>query len=146
MFRLVSLFCIVAGLSFAAVCAQTENPIEAKVSKNSVVTGELFVYTIKIKGEFSSPKLMLPEFSEELKVISTNQAKNYSYQSASTRIEVAINCILVATKPGKFTIKPATLEDKNKKYSTAPITMDVTGKPLEEKRKALPYLENGTEI
>lgn len=148
MYRFVNILCIGTALLMAPVLsahAQAEGPVEAKVSKNKVATGELFTYSLKIKGSFALPKLILPEFSD-LRVVSTNQAKNYSFQGNVTLVEVVINCVLVAVKPGVFTIKPAVLEDKNKKFTTAPITIEVTGKPLKEKRKILPYIEKGTEI
>ncbi|RKY45326.1 MAG: hypothetical protein DRP81_04110, partial [Candidatus Omnitrophota bacterium] len=59
MLRLFSLF-LVSNLIFG--CAFPKAIVKAELSKNEVRTGEIFSYVVKIEGDFSSPRLELPDF------------------------------------------------------------------------------------
>jgi hypothetical protein len=125
--------------------ASTDNAIEAKVSKSAVSTGEIFTYTLKIEGQFHSPKIALPEF-ENFTIASQSQQRQYTSKNGGTNLTLQATYNLFATNAGNFTIKGASLIDEGKRIETQPITIEVTGKPLEEKLKVAPSIENGTDI
>lgn len=136
---LLLLFIALSGTAFA------QARLEAKVSKDKVATGEIFTYTIKGEADSVSAKLILPDF-ENFVIVSQNQAQNYSLKNTKTVIEFVLVYGLLAPRPGSFLIKEAVLKDKGSEGRTKPINIEVSGKPLEDKRKIQPYLERGTDI
>lgn len=142
MFRTLAIviFCIfLLGLS------PDEATIEVSIDRKEVKTGEILTYTVKIEGEFSQPKLILPEF-KDFQIVSQSQSKNYSFKNDHIKTVVHLIYFLLASEPGIFTIQPAILKDGNKTYEGKSITIRVKGKPLKEKKKVLPFLEKGIEI
>ena len=121
------------------------NPVEVRVDKRAVETGEVFAYTIKIEGYFFKPRLILPEFNN-FKVASQSQSRNYSVKDGKTKVIVSITVFLFAQEPGVFKIAPVIVEDKERKYRSRAVKIRVGGKPLEEKKKILPYIKKGQDI
>ena len=120
--------------------------IDVKVDKRKVETGEIFAYEIMVQGNLESPaQLKLPEF-KGLKVISQSQSRNYSVKGGVITATLSFTYLLFAPKPGTYTIEPATLESKERKYQSRTITIKARGKPLKEKMKILPYIEKGTNL
>jgi len=119
--------------------------LEATTSKNKVKTGEIFTYTIKISGEFTSPKLKLPEFKNFV-IVSRNEQRSYTVKDKGMRFEEKMILNLLCQKPGVFVVEGFSVEDKGKKLTANPVTIEVTGKPLEEKTKPLPYTGKGIDI
>jgi hypothetical protein len=143
--KLISLFFLLGFCLPPSGISEVNAAIEAKVSKDRVTTGEVFTYTVKIEGEFFSPKLMLPEFKNFI-IVSQNQAQNYSLKGNRTIMEFVLIYGLIAPKPGVFTIERLVLEDRGRRLETKAVRIEVTGRPLEDKRKIQPYLEKGTDI
>jgi hypothetical protein len=145
MLRLANLALVIL-LLFSTRCFPDDKVVmEAKVDKNKVETGEIFTYTLKIEGDFSSPKLALPDF-RDFKIVSQNQTKSYSFKDNKARLQFNLIYHLVVAHPGTFTIKEAILEDKERKFKSNSIVVEVSGKPLEDKKKLAPYIEQGTDI
>lgn len=119
--------------------------IIAKVDKKNVETGEVFTYTLEIKGTFRNPKIKPPDF-KDFKVVAQSQSQQYYYQNNQLRVSYRLKYKLMATNPGTFIIKQAVIEDENKKYQSDEITINVRGKPLKEKKKIAPYIGGGIEI
>ena len=119
--------------------------VEAKVSKTQVATGEIFAYTIKVEGEFISPKLKLPEFKNFI-IASRSEQRSYIAKSKGMRFEEKLTLNLLCPKPGVFTIEGFSVEDNGKKLTANSVKIEVTGKPLEEKAKPLPYTSKGIDI
>ncbi len=87
----------------------------------------------------------MPDF-ENFKVISQTQTKSYRQEKEGLMRTYILKYFLFSPEAGNFRIKSAVLEDEGKKYKSESITIKVTGKPLEEKRKIQPYIEQGTDI
>ena len=51
-------------IAFPSIGHTQDKRVEASVDKTTVTTGEIFTYRIEIEGEFFSPKVILPEFSD----------------------------------------------------------------------------------
>jgi len=137
---LLSLLCLfVLGLSNGA------KTIEVDVNKTEVETGEVFIYKIKIEGMFSEPQLKLPEF-KNFSVASQSQSKSYSFADNNLKLIFNLTYSLFAPEAGTFVIEPAIIEDKNTSHKSKSITIKVSGKPLAEKKKILPFIEKGTDI
>jgi len=130
-------FCL--GFSFAA------NPLAVKVSKTKVKTGEVFIYTVVIKGSFSSPTVILPKF-KDFKVLSRSESKSYSLVKGKTKVYFKIVYYLFASKPGAFIIPRVVIKDKIRRYKSKLIVIKVKGKPLKNRKKILPYIKTGTNI
>jgi len=142
LYNCLPVFIIVINVNAYAL---TDNAIEAKVSKSAVSTGEIFTYTLKIEGQFRSPKIELPKF-ENFTIASQSQQRQYTSKNGGTNLTLQATCNLFATNPGNFTIKGASLIDGGEKIETQPITVEVTGKPLEEKIKVAPSVGKGIDI
>ncbi|MCK9615132.1 MAG: BatD family protein [Candidatus Omnitrophica bacterium] len=137
-------FIILIFLSTAAY-AQTPSIIEASVNKHKITTGEIFTYTLKIEGEFLSPKLTIPKF-DNFTIASQGQQRQYTSKGNRTTLTIKITYHLFAPNPGSFTIEGANVADKNKRIEAKPIAIEVTGKPLKEKIKVAPHIERGIDI
>ena len=111
-----------------------ENVIEVELSKNKVKVGEVFTYTIKIKGDFVLPKLILPEF-KDFKVVGQSQSQSYSFSFGKTSLEFYIVYKLLAIKPGKFKLGEVIVKDKNRTFKSESKTIEVIGKPMEDKKE-----------
>lgn len=125
--------------------AKSDKAIKALVDKTKVATGEFFTYRIVVEGIFSQPKLTPPKF-ENFKVVSQSESRSYSFSKAGTKLNLQLAYILFASEPGSFIIEPATIKDKGKEYESGSIKIVVRGKPLEDKKKILPYIEGATDI
>lgn len=143
MLRLSS-FLLLFSFILSAHSIAEEAAIEAKVSKNTVTTGEVFTYTLKAEGSFSAPKLKLPSF-DNFTIVSQGQEQRNS-RGEGLKLMVKITYYMFAANPGKFTINGASITDGNKRIETQPMTIEVTGKPLEEKSKIAPLIKKGIDI
>ncbi|NQT28804.1 MAG: BatD family protein [Candidatus Omnitrophica bacterium] len=120
--------------------------LDVKVDKKRVETGEIFTYEVIVQGDFEpSAQLKLPEF-KDLGVVSQNQSRNYSTKDGVTKITINFIYHIFASNPGVYTIEPVTLENGENKYQSRAITIEAEGKPLEEKKKILPYIKKGTNL
>ena len=123
-----------------------EKIVDAKVDKRKVKTGEIFTYEVIVQGNLElSAQLKLPEF-KDLKVISQSQSRNYAIKSGQAKTTVTFTYHIFASKPGIYTIEPATLKSKENKYQSQKITIKVIGKPLKEKKKIQPYIDKGINL
>jgi len=125
--------------------ASAGGKVEVVLSRKKVATGEVFSYSIKVQGEFKSPKLKLPTF-EGLAVVAKNESRNYSTKAGKTQMTYTLTLHLFGPNPGTFTIVPATIEDEGKTYKSKSVTVTVEGKPLEEKKKIQPFIKKGIAI
>jgi hypothetical protein len=133
-------------LSGSVVFAQSAAPtIEAKVNKDKVKTGEIFVYSLKIEGSFKNPKLSLPDF-KDFQIVTQNQVQNYITEAGRVKTILSLEYRLAIPKPGKFKINAATINDSGRIFKSKIQEIEVTGEPI-HKRKELPsYLNNSIDI
>ena len=137
---LVGLWFLSLGLSLE------EKVVAVKVDKKKVETGEIFTYEVTVQGNLeSSAKLKLPEF-KGLRVVSQSQSRSYSIKGGVAKTTINFAYHIFAPNPGVYTIEPVTLESAKNKYQSQAITIKAAGKPLEEKKKILPYIEKGTSL
>ena len=123
-----------------------EKMVSAKVDKRKIETGEIFTYAVTVQGNLEiSAQLKLPEF-KDLKVVSRRQSRNYAIKDGHTKTTITFTYHIFASKPGTYTIKPATLKNKENKYQSQKITIKVIGKPLKEKKKIQPYIDKGINL
>ena len=142
----ISLFSFIILIFLStATYAQTPSTIEASVNKHKVATGEIFTYTLKIEGEFLSPKLTTPKL-DNFTIASQSQQRQYTSKGNGTALTIKITYHLFAPNPGSFVIEGANVTDKNKKIEAQPIAIEATGKPLKEKIKVAPHIEKGIDI
>ena len=140
------LLCSSLCLSPASPLGIGEKVIEVKIDKKKVETGEIFTYEIIVQGNLeTSAQLKLPEF-KDLKVVSQSQSRNYSVKEGLAKTTINFTYHIFAPNPGVFNIEPATLESEENKYQSRAVTIKARGKPLEEKKKILPYIKKGTSL
>ncbi len=138
MFRvssLVVIFCLICGALYA------EPIVSLMTDKTGVSTGENFVCTVTVEGEFSSPRIELPSF-EGLTVVSQNQTRSYRLVRGKAVLKSVLRLILVAYEPGSYTIGKVKVIDGEKEYSSDEVVISVKGKPLPGKR-SVPDIERG---
>ena len=119
--------------------------VNVNVSKKRVETGEIFAYKVKIEGDFSNPKVVMPEF-KDFNVASQKQTKSYAIKKGKARLTLDLTYFLFAYEPGVFTIQPVTVTEGEKEYKSRSIKIKVIGEPLGKKKKILPYIKEGTKI
>jgi len=141
MLRLFSLL-LVSNLIFG--CAFSKAIVKAKLSRNEVRTGESFTYVVKIEGDFSSPRLELPDFGG-LKIVSQNQTRNYLFKGEKIILRIKLTYQLLAPRPGRYTIKGVKVIDKGKVYESRELVVKAVGKPL-KKRKFKDFIEGAVSI
>ena len=127
------------------IYAQTPGIIEASVDKRKVATGEIFTYTLKVEGEFISPKITIPKFND-FTIASQNQERQYTSKGSSTALTVKITYHLFALNPGSFTIEGASVKDKERELKAKTIVIEATGRAIKEKIKAAPHITKGIDI
>ena len=145
LFNFILLLLVSCLLFTCGVFSQEASILEAKINKTKVSTGEIFTYTARIEGGFTSPKLQLPEFKNFM-IVSRSEQRSYIAKSKGMRFEEKLILNLLCPNPGVFTIEGFRVEDKGKKLTANPVTIEATGKPLEEKAKPLPYTGKGIDI
>lgn len=129
----IILFLILLLLSPSVVAKRRNAPIvKAKVNKTSLKTGEVFIYTLTIEGNFSSSRIELPDFKNFI-IVSQFQSQQQNIKGSQIIMKYVLTLHLMAKRPGKFTIKEAKIKDKNKVLKSNKITIVVRGKPLEKK-------------
>lgn len=124
-----AVLCMVCGV----VCAAPEAVVEVKADKTVVSAGETFTYTITIKGEFSSPKITMPEFNN-FEIVSQRKSQSYMIKEGVSHIEITTRFILAAYTPGVYTIERVIVKDKGQTYSSEEVSIEVKGSPLKKKK------------
>lgn len=119
--------------------------IEVKTDKSVVETGEIFIYEVKVDGDFTSPEIILPEF-KNFKIVSQNQSKSYSIKENKMHLVLNLTYYLFAANPGIFSIEEVVIKDEEKEFKGETVSIEVTGFPLEKKKKIIPYIEKGINL
>ncbi len=140
------LLCLCCIIPFNAVFSEETATLAATVNKNKVTTGEIFTYVAKANGEFMAPKLKLPEFKNFV-IVSKAEQRSYTAKESGIHFEEKLILNLMCPKPGVFTIEGFSVEDKGKKLTANSLTIEATGRPIEEKSKPRPpYNGEGIDI
>ncbi|PIU83767.1 MAG: hypothetical protein COS68_02250 [Elusimicrobia bacterium CG06_land_8_20_14_3_00_38_11] len=137
---LILLFSILYSL-FSAIYAEIN--INASVDKNTVNFGDSIILQVVVSGDVSNiPKPELPSLTD-FNVYSSGTSQNISFVNGQVSSSVTYNFILSPNKPGKFTIGAVSLIVAGKKYSTAPINIEVlpSGSSPSQKQVNLPQTD-----
>ncbi len=138
---------ILAVTLLIVFCGYTSSgPLVAEIDKTELETGEIFTYSVTVNGEFSENAQITPPDFEPFEIVTQNQARNYSFREGKMSFSVTLVYRLIATKPGTFTIGETVLKDNDKEIKSATFTVTVEGRPLEEKKKVLPYISDATDL
>jgi len=121
------------------------NAIETNVTKTKVKTGETFTYNITVNDNLSNGTLFLPEF-DDFNIVSQSQSESYTIKGGKEVVSLRLSYLLFAPHPGTFTINGPILEDNGRQFKGIPITIEVKGQTLREKKKILPYIEEGIDL
>lgn len=147
MLKSAKLICFIVIVFLALGCRQEaveENnypPIRVETSQNLLNAGEIFSYSVKIKGSFVEPEIKLPCLND-FKVISTQKSEKFFRQEDKVKVEIKINYLLLAPKPGTFTVEPAKIISDEKTYQSQPVEITVKEGVLPEKEKP-PFKKDG---
>ncbi len=136
-------FLLVGFFVTKAFCA--EETIEVQVDKERLRVGEIFNYNIKINGEFSSPRFSLPEF-KDFYVVAQTQSQNYSFLGSKFNLSLVLKYQLLALKPGEFILEGISIRDGAYVFKSKPLKIVVSGEPLKDKRKILPFIEKAVPL
>lgn len=139
--RLRILLCI--SLMCASLPVFAQNSVSAAADRNEVKTGEVFTYTIKVEGEFTSPQVKPPDFGK-LKIVARRQSRNYRTHGGVRHVEAVFVYQLVAYQPGEYILDKVEVTDAGKVYSSNAVTVQVTGEPIDiEHEKELNRFRQG---
>jgi len=113
--------------------------VKAVSNKKELVVGELFQYTLVIKGEFpTAPQVFLPDL-KAFSVAGNKQTKGYSRDGKTTQVYFLFEYTLKPKQAGTLTILPARVLSQGKSYESEPITLTVREpSPVERLRKENP--------
>ncbi len=122
-----------------------EPPIVAKLSKATVQTGEVFLYTITVTGTFKEPILTAPNFNN-LKVISQKQSKEYIKIKNKKQLKTEIEFSLFSHEPRVVRIGSALLKDGKRRFKSKGLIIKVIGKSLRKEKKIESYIRSGKNL
>jgi tetratricopeptide (TPR) repeat protein len=106
----------------------------AQVSKNKVVTGEVFQISFTVNGNMSGFKP--PAFSDFDVYSGPNQSTSMQIANGNMSQTVSYSYMLAARKEGKFTIGAASCMINNVKSESNPITIEVgKGNPQQQRQQ-----------
>lgn len=127
--RLFSFFLFI--VVWPASPAYCEPLIKAGVDKPRNGTGEVFVYSVNIEGEFGGKDIKAPEFGD-LRVVSQSKVTQRVFKGKTGEMKIKMTYGLVAGNPGTYNIKGVVVKDKGKVFQGETITVEITGEPLRE--------------
>ena len=119
--------------------ALAADPIKfsASLSHNPVAAGEQFEVSFSVNGNIE--KFGAPDFRGFQVLSGPNQSSSMTSINGQTTMSVSLSYILVAERPGTYTIGAAVIEIAGKQYRSGPITVKVvkgTGAPQNQSRQA----------
>ncbi len=130
-------------LSFSVTVPVLAQSVGAEVDRDVVKTGEVFTYTIRIEGQFTSPRIQTPDFGK-LKVVGQSQSRNYRMSGGTKQVEAVFIYQLTAYESGEYVLPKAEVTDGKKTYSADTLTVQVTGEPVDiEHEKELDRFRQG---
>jgi hypothetical protein len=139
--------CVMSGCLAVSpqAAVSTENAVEKAVfvkavsTKKEVVIGELFQYTLVIKGDFDrAPQVVLPDL-KAFSMLGNTQSKGYSQDGKVTQIYFLFEYTLKPQQAGIFTISPVRIVSDGKTYESETITLTVREpSPAEKPQKENP--------
>ncbi len=104
-----------------------ELSISASVSPQQGAVGQQLRLVVKIEGKANvrgEPQLpSLPDF----RVYGGGRSSNFSFINGQVSSSLSFTYVLVPQKAGQFTVGPIKIEQGHKVYSTAPITLNISG-------------------
>ena len=133
-FILVVSFCL-QGFPFFS-----EPPITASLNKNTVYTGENFVYTVTVKGAFQKPALYLPDF-ENLIVVS--RSREYIPLGKKKELKTTIVVTLCSPDPQVVKISSSLLTDGKRRFKSKGLIVKIIGDALSKEKKLESYIQGG---
>jgi len=112
---------------------------EAKVDKNPVALGDPFTLSLTLSsaGLSGGKNLQLPDLGKFRMMSGPNQSSNVEFINGAVSSAVTYSYMLQAKEIGKFTIGPASIEAGGKKFSTAPLAIEVV-KAVQRQKPGVP--------
>ncbi len=127
---IIFLFFFIFCFTFSNLYAQ-ELKITASVSSDKISVSEQLTLTISVEGQTGrSPGLTLPALPD-FDVYSSGTSQNVSIINGRISSVFENNYVLVPKREGQLLIPSFEINYKNKKYTTTPISIEVTAAPRE---------------
>ena len=124
-------FFILAGIVIFLPFHSFAQKLVAQVSKNKVVTGEVFQVSFTANGNMGNFKA--PAFTDFDVYSGPNQSTNMQIINGNMSQSVSLSYMIAARKEGKLTIGPASATINGNKSETNPITIEVgKGNPQQQ--------------
>jgi|GEM_PF-17881 len=132
--NLLMMFIIVVFSFFIAPQKLVAQKLTAQVSKNKVVTGEVFQISFTVNGSMSGFKP--PSFSDFDVYSGPNQSTSMQIANGNMSQTVSYSYMIAARKEGKFTIGAASCIINGAKSESNPITIEVAkGNPQQQQQQ-----------
>ena len=127
-------FFILAGFAILLPFNSFAQKLVAQVSKNKVVTGEVFQISFTVNGNMSGFKP--PSFSDFDVYSGPNQSTSMQIANGNMSQTVSYSYMIAARKEGKFTIGSASCIINNVKSESNPIAIEVAkGNPQQQQQR-----------
>ena len=122
-FAITLLFLFMFGcLSYA----EDDIQIKASVDKQSLKQDDTLTLNVDIAGDISStPKVSLPDLSNDFDILSTSQSQNISLMDNEAKLVVELKYVLLPKRQGKITIGSIEADYKDEVYKSDPIEIEV---------------------
>src|SRR6201993_1566019 len=139
--NLLMMFIIVVFSFFIAPQKLVAQKLTAQVSKNKVVTGEVFQISFTVNGSMSGFKP--PSFSDFDVYSGPNQSTSMQIANGNMSQTVSYSYMIAARKEGKFTIGAASCIINGAKSESNPITIEVAkGDPKQQQQQRQQQQQN----
>lgn len=121
--RIIITLAIVISTTLTAAGIQ----LTASVDKQALSLDQYLTYKVTITGDNLKgiPRIELPNFEKEFKVISSSKSNSFSIINGAMSSAINYEYQLVPLKSGTLRIKPATLKYKKNAYKTQSITVQI---------------------
>jgi len=137
----LAVFLIISFVLFAPSALRAETQIKADVDKKSLTTDEMLTYKIVItSSERNVPAPSVPEF-KGFNLLSNAQSSTISFAKGSIKTILVYAFVLAPVEAGKLKIKPASVQVKDKTYTSEEIEVEVakgTAQPRPDQKPPKP--------
>src|SRR5246127_3170618 len=139
--NLLMMFIIVVFSFFVTPQKAIAQKLAAQVSKNKVVTGEVFQVSFTVNGNMSGFKA--PSFADFDVYSGPNQSTSMQIANGNMSQTVSYSYMIAARKEGKFTIGAASCVINGAKSESNPITIEVAkGDPKQQQQQRQQQQQN----
>lgn len=113
-----------------SVLSAAQSTFEINVSRTEVNTSDRFTVTFTLHNGSNVSNFKAPAFSDFYVLGGPNQSSSFSSINGKTSQSISYGYVLQAKAAGTFTIGPASIQSGKDTYTTQPVTIQVSERPI----------------